>query len=466
MNEKTEAGFTLELSAAQYEELLAAVTTRLVAVVRNIDRQPAWQPESLSTMPLDELPEHGTPLQTVLDRFFEQALPGGRFTTSPRYFAYVPGGGLPQAAAAELLASTVNRFTGIRIAAPGMAAIESSVIAWLKTMIGFPSSGVGALLSGGSLANWSAVIAARERYWPRCEGDFSQARLYLSDQTHDCNHKAARLAGFPEACLRVIPSDRHSRIDLDRLEDAIRSDRAGGYKPFLAIGNAGNVNAGAVDDLEAMGEICARHGLWFHVDAAYGGFFALTAHGARVLRGMPNADSVALDPHKGLFLPFGTGAIVLRDAASLVAAQSIDADYLPGMSTQGDFDPCQLTPELSRPFRALRLWLPISLHGIAAWRQALEEKLVLAQSAHAEIASLTGAEIVAPPDLSLFAWRRGDVDEAGNRELLRRLNASGRMHFSSTTVHGRFFLRLIALNFRTHRAHIEEALSTIRVAWS
>lgn len=465
MNQPVQPRFKLELSAEQYEQMLASVSERLAAFVNGIGEQPAWQPEELADSRLETLPEQGSPLEHVLDRFFAGAMPGGRFGTSPRYLAYVPGGGLPQAAVAELLASTVNRFTGLRTAAPGLAAIESSVMSWLNQMIGFPNSSVGALLSGGSLANWSAVIAARERYWPRREGDLSQARLYLSDQAHECNFKAARLAGFPECCLRVIASDKQSRLRVDLLEDAICADRAAGHKPCFVVGNAGNVNAGAVDNLATLAEICARHQLWFHVDAAYGGFFALTERGRVSLNGMSLADSVTLDPHKGLFLPFGTGAILLRDAGSLAAAQSIEADYLPGMSTQGDFDPCQLTPELSRPFRAIRLWLPISLYGIAAWREALDEKLDLAQWAHAALSMLPGSEIVAAPDLSLFAWRRGDRDESSNRAMLARLNATGRVHLSSTTVHGQFYLRLIALNFRTHRAHIEDALTAIRAAW-
>jgi aromatic-L-amino-acid decarboxylase len=226
-----------------------------------------------------------------------------------------------------------------------------------------------------------------------------------------------------------------------------------------------------VDDLAALADLAAIEGLWLHVDAAYGGFFLLTDRGRQALRGIERADSVTLDPHKGLFLPYGTGALVVRDGAALRRAHALHADYLPARPPDDTFvDWSEISPELSRPFRGLRVWLPVKLLGIAPFRRALDEKLDLAAWAAAELAKVNGIEIVAEPQLSLLAFRlrRPGRDETAldalNRRFLDRINARGRVYLTGTVARGRFVLRICVLSFRTHADRMAEALEDVRAA--
>jgi aromatic-L-amino-acid decarboxylase len=239
----------------------------------------------------------------------------------------------------------------------------------------------------------------------------------------------------------------------------------------MLIGSAGTVNTGAVDDLTALADVAADQHLWFHVDAAYGGFFALTERGREGLAGIERADSITLDPHKGMFLPYGTGSLLVRDPTTLRASHSTVGAYLPTMQDQDDFvDYCQLSPELSRPFRGLRLWFPLKLLGIAPFRAALDEKLDLARYAADELRTIPGIRIVAEPELSTVAFRLedpgldADASNARNRRLLDAVNRRRRVYITGTTVRGTYLLRLCILSFRTHRDRIEAGIEDIREA--
>jgi aromatic-L-amino-acid decarboxylase len=284
--------------------------------------------------------------------------------------------------------------------------------------------------------------------------------------------KSALLAGFPTANVRAVPSDGLYRIRLDRLEEMIAEDRARGLAPFLVVGNAGTTNSGAVDPLPEIAAVAKREGLWFHVDGAYGGFFLLTERGRQILAGVELADSLVLDPHKSLFLPYGTGALLVRDGAALKRAHSVTAEYMPAMhddTALADF--CELSPELTRPFRGLRVWLPIKMHGIRPFREALDEKIDLARWAAGELRATPGIEILAEPELSLFAFRfvppgaaaPEEIDRL-NRKLLERINARKRVFLTGTFLHGRFALRICVLSFRTHHDRVAMAIEDIRGA--
>jgi aromatic-L-amino-acid decarboxylase len=235
------------------------------------------------------------------------------------------------------------------------------------------------------------------------------------------------------------------------------------------VGNAGTTNTGAVDDLEVLADLARQEGLWFHVDAAYGGFFVLTERGKRRLAGIERADSVALDPHKGLFLPYGTGCLLVRDVGTLKRAHALSADYMPEMQEDPDLpDFNLLSPELSRGWRGLRAWLPIAMHGIAPFRRNLDEKLDLALWASQELKTIPGIEILAEPQLSIVAFRlarKGADPEAANatnRELLARVNARKRVYLTGTMLDDRFALRICVLSFRTHRDRMDEGLADVR----
>jgi aromatic-L-amino-acid decarboxylase len=240
----------------------------------------------------------------------------------------------------------------------------------------------------------------------------------------------------------------------------------------MIVASAGTTNTGAIDDLPRIAELAARHRLWLHVDAAYGGFFALTARGKRALAGLERADSITLDPHKSLFLPYGTGALVVRSAEKLRKAHALEASYMPPMQSDDDFtDFCDLGPELSRDFRGLRVWLPLKMHGAGVFREALDEKLELAASACEAVRAMPHVEIVAEPQLSLFAFRvgpskgvTGKALDTLNRRVQKLVNARQRVFLTGTVVRGVFVLRVCVLSFRTHADRMEMFLEDLRGA--
>ncbi|MBT9560858.1 MAG: aminotransferase class V-fold PLP-dependent enzyme [Myxococcales bacterium] len=411
-------------------------------------------------------PTQGRPLADALDDVLRLGVPAAFNTSGPGYLAYIPGGGLPLAGLADLVADVTNRFTGLAVAAPGLVAIECSVITWMCERLGLPPGAFGILTTGGSLANLTAVIAARVARLPE---NFLDARVYLSADAHHSVAKACLLAGFPRSAFCTVPLGPGRRIDVDALRSHIRRDRDGGRRPFLVASAAGTTNTGAVDDLEAIADLCESEGLWNHVDAAYGGFFALTARGHQTLAGIGRADSITLDPHKGLFLPYGTGALLVRNRRTLEAAHDLGAAYLPAPET-GATDFSALSSELSRDFRGLRIWLPLHVAGTAAFESALDEKLDLARYAAEFVRALPGFELVTEPVLSLFAFRLtlGDHTaperDALNRRLLDAVNARGRVYLSGTTLECGYVLRLCVLSFRTHREHIDAGLADLVAA--
>jgi aromatic-L-amino-acid/L-tryptophan decarboxylase len=466
------ADTTLEPSPAEMERLVRLALERVVRHVDSLPAQPAADTggaAELSRALIErEPPETGAPAEELLDLLFDRAIPKSFNTASPGYLAYIPGGGLFPSAVADFVAAATNRYVGVFAAAPLLVQLETNVVRWFARLAGLPETAGGFLSSGGSIANLSAVVAARRDRLPE---DFRSGVLYVSDQTHHCVAKAAVLAGFPARNVREIASDAEFRLPPDLLERAVAEDRAKGLTPFLVVASAGTTNTGAVDDLGTLAAFCRREGLWFHVDAAYGGFFLLTERGRRTMAGIEQADSIVLDPHKGLFIPYGTGCLLVRDAGALRRAHAVDSEYLPGMQSDPDFvDFCEISPELSRGNRGLAVWLPVKLYGLGPFRRNLDEKLDLARWAARELSLLPGVEIVAEPRLSLLAFRfrrPGTTEEelaSLNRKILDAVNARGRVHLTATTTKGITFLRICVLSFRTHADRMEAALEDIAAA--
>jgi aromatic-L-amino-acid/L-tryptophan decarboxylase len=290
----------------------------------------------------------------------------------------------------------------------------------------------------------------------------------LTGQAHHSVDRAMRITGLGEAPVRRIAIDDRFRMRPEVLTQTIAADRKLGLKPWLVVGAAGTTDTGAVDPLESIADICEREGCWFHVDAAYGGFFLLTEQGRAALRGIERSQSTVIDPHKSLFLPWGSGIVVVRDGKSLAAAHHYSGHYMQdAMKDLGDISPAELSPELTKHFRALRMWLPLVLLGVKPFRAALEEKLLLARYFRAEIQA-HGFEVGPPPDLSIvtFRWaRRGATLEQQNRDneaLVDGVRRDGRVFLSSTMLDGRFTLRMAALGLRTHRRTIDLAIQILR----
>jgi aromatic-L-amino-acid decarboxylase len=320
------------------------------------------------------------------------------------------------------------------------------------------------------MANFSAIVTARRA---KLSEDFLRGTLYVSGQVHASVTKAASLAGFPAANVRRVPVTQDLRMDARACADMVREDRASGMEPFFVVASAGTTNTGAIDPLDDLATLCADEGMWLHADAAYGGFFQLTERGRKRFRGIERADSITLDPHKGMFLPYGTGSLLVRDGSLLREAHYSGAAYLQDVVAGGEILPnfSEYSPELSRDFRGLRVWLPLQLHGVAAFRDALDEKLDLARVAYDELRGEERLDLPWDPELSIVALRLAPLTGAGaeeeddrNRALLERINASKRVFLSSTMVDGRFTLRIAILSHRTHHDRIDEAIEIIRDA--
>ncbi|HKI95685.1 MAG TPA: aminotransferase class V-fold PLP-dependent enzyme [Gemmatimonadales bacterium] len=471
MNASPTPDYPLEPSAAEMRRLVDAAMERIVTHIMSLPDQPASNPagaHELARSLVEPLPERGTSFDELLRIVFDRAVPTSFNTAGPGYLAYIPGGGIFDAAVADLVSDAINRYVGVWLAAPGLVQLEANVLRWFAEMVGYPETARGILTSGGSLANFSALVTARRERLPE---DFRRGAIYVSDQAHHSVAKAAMLAGFPAANVRVVPSDHAFRIRLDALARQITDDRREGWEPFLVVVSGGTTNTGAVDDLAGAAALARSERIWLHVDAAYGGFFVLTDAGRAALAGIGEADSIVLDPHKGLFLPYGTGCLLVRDGAALTRAHRLDAAYLPAMQDSDEFpDFCNMSPELSRDFRGLRVWLPLRLRGVEAFRRSLTEKLELARWAADRLSEIPELEVLAPPQLSIvaFAVRRNgrSLDEVNRltQTVLDRVNARRRVYLTTTTIGGRLLIRICVLSFRTHRDRMEAGLEDVRAA--
>lgn len=455
----------LELSEEEFRAMVDHATREIVRHISSLPTQPMHGTrgaKKLARVLREGLPQTGAPFDKLISDFVRRVAPRSLNTASPGYLAYIPGGGLLHSAVADLVSDAVNRYVGVWVAAPGLAQLESNVVDWFCEIVGYgrsPRPG-GLLTTGGSIANLVALVTAREN---RLGEDFSRGVVYVSDQAHHSVLKAARFAGLRESQVRVIASDEKFRMRAADLRAAIDKDKSGGLAPFMLIAAAGTTNTGAVDPLAEMADVAKEHGLWLHVDGAYGGFFAMTDRGRKILAGIERADSVTLDPHKSLFLPYGTGALVVRDADQLRRAHAMRATYLPPSPDDAlctDF--ADLGPELSRDFRGLRVWLPIKMHGIGVFREQLDEKLDLAREACDAIRAMPGIEIVAEPELSLFAFRC--ESDARTREVMNEINRRQRVFVTGTTVRGHFVIRACVLSFRTHADRIAMFIEDVRAA--
>lgn len=437
---------------------------RIVSHIESLPEQPAQNVEGATEQArtlIEPLPERGEAYESLIAKLFDDYIPRSFNAAGPGYLAYIPGGGVFHAAVADLIADAVNRYVGVCAAAPLLAQLEANVVRWFCQIIGLPRGSGGVLTSGGSLANFTAIATARDEL---ARDDFAKCTLYCSDQVHHAFQKAAHLAGFPYANIREIESDAQFRIRIDALEDQIARDRADGWRPLLVAGSAGTTNTGAVDDLRKLSHVAKANAMWFHIDGAYGAFFNLTERGRATLRGIELADSIILDPHKTLFLPFGTGAVLVRDAQALRRAHSLHADYLPAMQTEDELvDFCEISPELSRDFRGLRVWLPVKTFGIGVFREQLDEKLDLIAFITDAIRSTEGISIVAEPQLTIAAFRFRDSD-AQTRALLERINARKRVMLTGAIVRGQFVIRICIVSHRTHRDRVQQAIDDIRAA--
>lgn len=409
--------------------------------------------------------EDGIPIEEAVDLVKQQVDRPGLNPASHGHLGYIPGGGIYNSSLGDYLADVANRYAGVFYASPGAVRMENMLIRWMGELIGWSGAFAGNLASGGSIANLIAIVTARDAHNLKSK-DFEKAVIYTSTQQHHCLDKAFRIVGLADCAVRNIPLDDGFRIRPEALNEQIDKDKAAGLKPWLVIASAGTTDVGAIDPMTEIGSIAKKHQLWFHVDAAYGGFFMLCDEGKQKLQGIELADSVVMDPHKGLFLPYGLGVVLVKNAEQLKQSHQYKAAYMQDtLGTDDELSPATLSPELTKHFRGLRLWLPLKVHGIAPFRACIEEKLLLTRYFRNQLMQYENWEVGPEPELSVTYFRylpkQGDANEFNNR-LINAVKADGRVFLSSTTLNGTFVIRLAVLAFRTHKWTIDLTLQILR----
>ena len=459
----------LEPSLAKRQDWTEVITTHAQKFLESLAHTRAFHPspsegKGILDSALRDGPQDPQQLLKVLAKHVEG--PGVKLGT-PGFLAFIPISTVYPAALGDYLGAVINPFVGNFFASPGAVRLEHLLTRWMAQVVGYPNNSAGDLTSGGSIANLSAVVAAREAHGLKSK-NYAKAVVYITSQTHHSITKALRIAGLGDCPQRLIRLDTVYRMRPDDLERRIRADKRSGLNPWLIVASAGSTDAGAVDPLEAIREVAHRYRLWLHVDGAYGAMFVLCETGKTILAGMEQSDSLTLDPHKGLFMPCGSGAVLVREGRHLLNAYRYQASYMQdraSLASLAEVSPSELSPELTRPFRGLRLWLSLKLLGLQPFRAALEEKLLLARYFYEKIREVEGVELGPPPDLSVvtFRWRpkRGN-DDAYNQRLLKAVQKDGRVFLTSTRLNGRFWLRLAVLCATTHREHIDLALEILK----
>ena len=453
--------FPLDPAPQDMQAMGEAAVSYLIGFIQGLDDAPAEATEGaldLARRLRAAPPEHGgefaslfAEAQEAISRTFEYAGPG--------YLAYIPGGGLYTAALADFIAQGVNRYVGLWQPSPAVVQIEENVTRWLCDLFDYPEGSQGLLLSGGSMANLSAMVTARHA---KLGEDFTDGVYYVSEQAHASVPKAATIAGFSKRNVRIVATDDELRMDPEALRTQIARDRADGLRPFLVAPSVGTTNTGAIDPIADIADIAEAEDLWLHVDGAYGGFFQLTDRGRERFRGTERSDSVTLDPHKGLFLPYGTGGLVVRDGAAMRDAHYEGAAYLQDLPPTGELpNYSEHSAELSRDWRGLRVWMPLALHGVSAFREALDEKLDLAAYLADAFSDDDRIDLCWEPQLTVIPFRLAGADDDTQREFLERINASKRVFLSSTMIGGRYVLRVCIVSHRTHKDRIDECIEIV-----
>ena len=431
---------------------------------------PPWQAATRdATEPLlhGPPPEQGQDLDPLLETVVRDVMPLSARIDHPRFLAFIPSSPSWASVLASFLISGYNVFQGTWLESAGPSQIELTVTDWIRQWLGYPEGAGGLFTSGGSAANLMAVVAARE-----AAGNPERCTLYVSDQAHGSVGRAARIAGIDPGRVRIVPTDDACRIVPSRLLEVIHRDRQDGMEPFCLVGNAGTTNTGAIDPLVELAEIAQAEGLWYHIDAAYGGFAVLDPETRPLLNGLELGDSVTLDPHKWLFQPYETGCLMVRDVTHLESAFRIMPDYLQDADWgRENVNFCDRGLQLTRIFRALRVWLAVQRYGLAAHRREIARAIDIAQRAAARIGADEELELLAPQSLAVVCFRyRGPAGKSHasgerldglNREIQDRIVQSGFAMIASTRLGGSFSLRLCVLNALTTEDDVMRVLDRV-----
>ena len=458
----------LRMAPELMRELAHRATELLVERIEGLPKEHAWEgdfQQILTEQLQEDPPEHGQPAEKVLERAARNILPIAARNDHPRFFAFIPSSPTWPGVLADFLTAghQVNQCTWLTSSGPSQ--LELVVLEWIRRWIGYPASAGGLLTSGGSAASVDAFVAARE-----AAGYPERATVYMSDQSHSAQVRAARIIGIRPECIRKVASDERFRLDMEALARTVADDRAAGFTPIVVCANAGTGSTGAIDPLDAMADYCEEEGLWLHVDAAYGGFAIVTEQGQRLLRGIERADSIVLDAHKWFFQPYEVGGLLVKDKRTLERAFVVPHDMLqdtiwganhPNFSDRG--------LQLSRSVRALKIWMSVQTFGMTAFRKAVSNGMELAARAEEYIQASSILEMLNPVSLGIVCFRVNptatpldeEVLEKLNRNVLARIFWEDPAFISSTLLKKRFSLRLCIVNHTTTWDDVRETLETI-----
>ena len=458
----------LQMAPGEMLDLARRAAELLVERNQNLPGEGAWDGEfreGLEAALMEGPPEQGRPGDEVIERAAREILPYTLRLDHPRSFGFVSSAATWPGVLAEFIAAGYNVNACTWLVASGPSQVEMVVIDWFRRWLGYPQGAGGLFTSGGSAASLDAFVAARE-----AAGHPRRATVYMSDQSHTAFYRAAIIAGIRRECVRVIPSDDRFRLDIAALRRQVAEDRSAGHTPVAICANAGAASTGAIDPLPELADFCEAAGVWFHVDAAFGGFAAVCDEGRALLRGIGRADSIGLDAHKWLFQPYEAGCLLVRDGATLEKAFGVRHDVLqdtvwganhPNFSDRG--------LQLSRSFRALKVWMSIQTFGLAAFRDAIAKGIRLAARAQEYVEASPVLELISRASLCVLCFRVnparmsiGDEDlENINRKVLAQMFWDDPAFISSASPHGKFALRLCIINHNTEWVDVEETLQAV-----
>lgn len=458
----------LQLSAEEMRALGHQVVDIIVdhfESLRSKPVSPKFEVAKLKTNLREPLSEDGTPVGLVLQQLRENILGNIMHLDHPRFFAFVPGPSNFVSVMADALVAGFNVFAGTWLEAPGPTEVELSMIDWLRQLCGLPDTAGGLFVSGGSVANLTALAVARHI---KLRDQIQNAVVYSSDQVHSSVERALRLLGFDHTHFRKLPSDDGFRLVLSDLQREVAADKAAGMTPFCVVANAGTTNTGSVDPLSDLSQFCREEGLWLHADGAYGSPSMLCEQGRSLLRGIENVDSLSLDPHKWLFQPYEMGCVLVRDRRQLKETFHILPEYLKDVDlSEEEVNLCDYGVQLTRSFRALKLWMSLRVFGLRAFREAVSRGMALAELAEEILRDLPDWEIVTPAQLGIVTFRYSasccslQELEAINQRIVSEMVEDGFAMVSSTVLKGHTVLRMCTINPRTTESDIHGTIQRL-----
>ncbi len=454
----------LEMTPDEKEAWTRMITNSGLEMTSRMSNLPAFTASETEVRSL-VINENGHTIEAIMSTLEKEVIQPGLNPASGGHMGYIPGGGLYMSALGDYMADITNKYAGIYFAAPGAVAMENMLIEWLVNVFGYPSDATGYLASGGSMANLSAIVTARDAMGINSTNITTHV-IYGSAHMHHCLNKAIRIAGLSECPYRNIPLDTHHRMDTRALKSQMELDIHNGLQPFLLIGSAGTTDTGAIDPLHEMANLADDYQCWFHVDAAYGGFFILLPDQKEKFKGIERSHSLVTDPHKGMFLPYGTGVLLVRDGQALRNSHYYMANYMQDAHAHAEeTSPADLSPELTKHWRGLRMWLPLMHHGLSPFRACLKEKLLLTQYFREKATLIPHLELGPAPDLSVtyyrYAGSPGSQCDADNLWLTEEIRKDGRVFVSSSKIDGKVCIRLAVLSFRTTQQTIDTLIDIL-----